>query len=517
MSGQILKQRYYILTPLFLLLGVLVLVATLLLAFASYQRNVDKMVEGYEQMLTAIDATLIQDMLQRNQRQLAVLESSLDKEGIARGESAANPVWAIAHKIKRDTHYLFFYNVHSGRIDSYPERQIPPGYQPESRPWYRALAHDGEEPIWVGPYPEYTTHRPILTMIKRVMTRDGQLLGLLMVDMSFNYLRQALQRVVAGKQVAIYITSREEGRLVAGHNMELLPATVSPASQLGVSPQSASVDGRYLKVKLTDVDWDLNLYLPSQVFHDSLWETLLMVVVPALLLLTIWICSLLFLVRIFRQEQALVERSLSDIHGNDVLDLRLDRPLWFVHDSLGGIDEVRASLLLKQDALLHDPLTGIMNRLAFEQHRHAMEVAATPHWLVLFDVDTFKWVNDSWGHSVGDAVLCRVAIMLSRSLGDTLVYRIGGDEFAALLPWDRREVESRLTCLLGRVRGLKWREFKESITLSAGGAHYPDETDNLLVRADECLYQSKHQGRDCWHLAPRASEDNPCPTGSVRA
>lgn len=108
MSGQILKQRYYILTPLFLLLGVLVLVATLLLAFASYQRNVDKMVEGYEQMLTAIDATLIQDMLQRNQRQLAVLESSLDKEGIARGESAANPVWAIAHKIKRDTHYLIF-------------------------------------------------------------------------------------------------------------------------------------------------------------------------------------------------------------------------------------------------------------------------------------------------------------------------------------------------------------------------------------------------------------------------
>ena len=78
---------------------------------------------------------------------------------------------------------------------------------------------------------------------------------------------------------------------------------------------------------------------------------------------------------------------------------------------------------------------------------------------------------------------------------------VNPDEFAALLPWEQEEVEDRLTQLLTRVRTLQWREFEESITLSAGGARYPDDAA-LLDRADECLYQSKRQGRDCWHLSP---------------
>ena len=78
--------------------------------------------------------------------------------------------------------------------------------------------------------------------------------------------------------------------------------------------------------------------------------------------------------------------------------------------------------------------------------------------------------------------------------GDEQVYRIGGDEFAALLPWEQAEVECRLTHLLGRVKALKWREFADAITLSAGGARYPDDALTLLERADACLYESKHQG-----------------------
>ncbi|WP_428830054.1 diguanylate cyclase domain-containing protein, partial [Aeromonas media] len=70
---------------------------------------------------------------------------------------------------------------------------------------------------------------------------------------------------------------------------------------------------------------------------------------------------------------------------------------------------------------------------------------------------------------VGDGVLFRVATIMARTLGEAQVYRIGGDEFAALLPWEQEEVEDRLTHLLARVRALKWREFEESITLSAGG------------------------------------------------
>ncbi|MFC5705613.1 diguanylate cyclase domain-containing protein [Aeromonas eucrenophila] len=512
MAGEIIKRRYYVLTPLSFLLGALVLIATLLLALSSYLRSVDKTIAGYEHMLGSIEATLIHEMVLANQRQLAVLEASLDKVAIARGESAINPIWAIAHQFKHDAHYLYFYNARINRVDSYPARSAPPSYQPKTRPWYQALATDSDKLIWFGPYQDYDSTNQALTLIKRVEDGEGLLLGLLMVDMSFGSLQAALCRALGDEQAAIHITERHTGQLVVGHNQQLLP-TAGPEAGYGTSGLDVIRHGSHLRLALADIGWDLNLYLPPSRFHDSLRETLLMVMLPALALLGIWLCSLMFLVRIFRQEQALIQGSLNDIRqSTDPMAIPHRQHTWFVHGSLGEIDQVRTHLLQGQDALLQDPLTGIMNRRAFDQDSIRLEQDETPHWLLLFDVDNFKRINDSWGHGVGDAVLRRVATILARSFGSTQVYRIGGDEFAALLPWDSQDIGPSLDHLLTRVRELKWREFKEPITLSAGGARYPDAGDSLFEQTDACLYQSKRRGRDCWHLWSGKGE-----TGSVAA
>lgn len=500
MVGEIIKRRYYILTPLSVLLGALVLIATLLLALSSYLRSVDKTIAGYRHMLTSIEATLIHEMVLANQRQLAVLEASLDKAAIARGASAINPIWSIAHQFKHDAHYLYFYNARVDRVDSYPTRRVSPSYQPKRRPWYQALASGDDGLIWFGPYQDYGSRNQALTLLKRVEDGDGRLLGLLMVDMSFDALQEALRRAMGGEQAAIYLTERRTGQLVVGHHLSLLPSPV-PEAESGTGLDVIR-HGSHLKLALADIGWDLNIYLPPDRFHDSLRETLRMVVLPALALLVIWLCSLLFLVRIFRQEQALVQGSLNGI----IQDPERERAparlrTWFVHGSLGEIDQVRSSLRRGQDALLQDPLTGIMNRRAFDRHRDELEQAGIPYWLVLLDLDCFKGINDNWGHGVGDAVLRRVATILAHSLGEARVYRIGGDEFAALLPWEDAEIAPALDHLLARVRALAWREFKEPITLSAGGARYPDAGDALFERADECLYRSKRQGRDRWHLS----------------
>ena len=189
---------------------------------------------------------------------------------------------------------------------------------------------------------------------------------------------------------------------------------------------------------------------------------------------------------------------------------------WFVHGSLGEIEQVRNSLLQGQDALLHDPLTGIPEP---EGLRSAAGRAGaggdTPTgWCCSM------WTTSSASTTAGDTVWGCGAVSGSHhhgeNPGDEQVYRIGGDEFAALLPWEQAEVECRLTHLLGRVKGPEMAGVRRrAITLSAGGARYPDDALTLLERADACLYESKHQGQDCWHLAASLPVDGEVVTVSV--
>ncbi len=154
-----------------------------------------------------------------------------------------------------------------------------------------------------------------------------------------------------------------------------------------------------------------------------------------------------------------------------------------------------------------DPLTGLCNRATFDTHLvGAVELytlRASPASLLIVDLDHFKRLNDSYGHRAGDAALRAVAKTLTQvGLKDSdLVARYGGEEFAVVLHDCHKEnamrvaekIRRRIQALVVPHDGIEMR-----MTASIGIAQRTiNETPEAwLERADQALYQAKHEGRD---------------------
>lgn len=155
---------------------------------------------------------------------------------------------------------------------------------------------------------------------------------------------------------------------------------------------------------------------------------------------------------------------------------------------------------LYKDISRRDHLTGVGNRLAFEQALQQLgKNASYPACLIILDVDGLKILNDSLGHKAGDALLRRVTLLLQRCLRENdSIFRIGGDEFAILLPGATYSVGQSLTERIeaNAVR-LRDRLSMPPVFFSQGLAEAVDEQsfDSLFSNADKAMYENKEKRR----------------------
>lgn len=167
-------------------------------------------------------------------------------------------------------------------------------------------------------------------------------------------------------------------------------------------------------------------------------------------------------------------------------------------------DALRTRLSEAQAQARRDPLTGLSNRLGFEEAFATPVDATVPRCLAIADVDHFKRFNDEHGHAVGDRVLSAIGRGLEAACTGQLVARYGGEEFAVLITGADLDVsaamleEARATLAERRFRDRETGTPLRRITLSAGVvAVRPGETlACALARADELLYAAKDDGRD---------------------
>jgi diguanylate cyclase (GGDEF)-like protein len=158
-----------------------------------------------------------------------------------------------------------------------------------------------------------------------------------------------------------------------------------------------------------------------------------------------------------------------------------------------------------KNAASTDPLTGMFNRRGFAEACARMiereANAGRPVTVLIFDIDHFKRINDTWGHPAGDELLKLFATIVVNNLRlSDLSGRVGGEEFAALLPCPLEEG----VVAAERVReafegcGIVCEDEKVDTTVSIGVAGGPagTELEVLLASADTALYQAKRSGRN---------------------
>lgn len=157
-----------------------------------------------------------------------------------------------------------------------------------------------------------------------------------------------------------------------------------------------------------------------------------------------------------------------------------------------------------------DPLTGIGNRRTLMSEMDIALANYTRHGtqcgLLLLDLDHFKRINDSYGHAEGDRVLVELArLVLQTSRRTDRLFRLGGEEFVLLLP--NIDAPGLITAGQNIVLsvGEQLRSNGKQITVSVGGTLLESGDDSIswMHRADLCLYQAKHAGRNRSVIQPQ--------------
>ena len=160
-----------------------------------------------------------------------------------------------------------------------------------------------------------------------------------------------------------------------------------------------------------------------------------------------------------------------------------------------------------QRLMRFDPLTNIFNKRHFDESLRLSVFTAAgsakPLSLIVFDLDYFKKVNDTFGHMAGDAVLCGATAAVQSILSPTELFgRVGGEEFAVVCE------DADLLSALERAEAIRraisrepyaFEEKRLPVTVSAGVAQLgaDEEAEGLFDRADAQLYAAKGAGRNC--------------------
>lgn len=239
----------------------------------------------------------------------------------------------------------------------------------------------------------------------------------------------------------------------------------------------------------------------AAIFNKIFAWIIICVLIFALMMLAVCLLMRFWIVRPLRTYNENIEQdSLLAVRGANELQVLAE-----TYNRLYEENEERQRLIRHQAE--HDPLTDLLNRGSFDRLFQLYEADQSDFALILVDVDTFKSVNDTYGHAVGDVILKKVSRLLVTTFRNIdHVCRIGGDEFAIIMVEMTSDLSYTITEKITEInRQLAIAEDNvPTVSLSVGVA-FTDRKNpgkSQFIDADNALYYTKEHGKHGCHFYP---------------
>lgn len=351
--------------------------------------------------------------------------------------------------------------------------------------WYWQ-PYEAGKPVWMKPY--FNRNNGIL-MISYVvpMYVDGDFIGIVGMDFDYNVLTDKVHEVAVYENGFAHLES--DGVAVC----EVGEETREIDSEKYLSVSKELVNGMTLVVSASYDDI-------RSIRYDIAFKIFFVTVVLSLLFTLIVIIAVRRIVNPLKKLTDASLRLSSGVYDVETVQSNT-REINLLSDSF----ENMARHLREREELLivsanHDSLTGLLNRTSYKTHAKDFEeqIASgkADFGIVVLDLNHLKETNDRYGHNVGDELIEAAAKVLSRVFCDSLVFRLGGDEFMAILQNEALENESELFEALDKeCESTLIREIPLSI--ARGFARYDKAKDksftDTLKRADVAMYENKRK------------------------
>ena len=384
--------------------------------------------------------------------------------------------------------------------------------------WYYTPKNTGK-PVWLPPY--VTDGLDVYVLSYNVpVYHNHSFVGVIGIEISYKTIGDQIKSITYSKDGYAYIVSYEDGGIIYHPYIDILsmPVDQRPAMPEGFDKairsnehhieytfQGVNKHGHWEKLSN---DMVIVVAVPTSEVNETWTKVIIQSVIIAAEVIAVFILiTFLFTRRITKPLKQLTTAAEEIDNGN--YKVKLD---YQGNDEIGVLTKTVDKLVKNLDDYVTqlnnmayaDALTSVSNKSAFDVRMSELETlvrdqSKVPEFAIaIFDCDNLKRVNDSYGHDKGNVYLRSSSNLICRVFKDSILYRIGGDEFAAVLEGEeyknRKALREEFLKKVNEICALS-KEPWEQINISVGIARFNPDIDetahDVFVHADHLMYEHK--------------------------